>query len=49
MLLAAMVYLLPTLPPTEALARLLSIFFAIFGDINALGKRWDYRRAHQAE
>jgi hypothetical protein len=25
---------LPTLPPTEALARLLSIFFAIFGDIN---------------
>jgi hypothetical protein len=25
---------LPALPPTEALARLLSIFFAIFGDIN---------------
>jgi hypothetical protein len=25
---------LPTLPPTEALAHLLSIFFAIFGDIN---------------
>ena len=25
---------LPTLPPTEARARLLSIFFAIFGDIN---------------
>jgi hypothetical protein len=28
------VCVLPTLPPTEALARLLSIFFAIFGDIN---------------
>jgi hypothetical protein len=26
--------MLPALPPTEALARLLSIFFAIFGDIN---------------
>jgi hypothetical protein len=25
---------LPALPPTEALAHLLSIFFAIFGDIN---------------